>query len=83
MMTAIHATRARTLQAAIDAAPGRGDGVCWSPLLFQVPVKLAAHRHSAGLPQPQRRRRRPVARGSLDRGRLDNGGKTGSFNAMG
>lgn len=72
---------ARTLQAAIDAAQGAGDSSLLVAPLFQVPVKLAAHCHSAGLPQPQDGDALWRC-GSWIEGDLDNGGKTGSFNAM-
>lgn len=72
---------ARTLQAAIDAAQGAGDSSLLVAPLFQVPVKLAAQCHSAGLPQPQDGDALWRC-GSWIEGDLDNGGKTGSFNAM-
>ncbi|OQV65552.1 hypothetical protein AK51_19065 [Serratia nematodiphila DZ0503SBS1] len=72
---------AKTLQAAIDAAQGAGDNSLLVAPLFQVPVKLAARCHSAGLPQPQDGDALWRC-GSWIAGGLDNGGKTGSFNAM-
>ncbi|WP_414160224.1 hypothetical protein [Serratia sp. BNK-26-b] len=72
---------AKTLQAAIDAAQGAGDNSLLVAPLFQVPVKLAVHCHSAGLPRPQDGDALWRC-GSWIAGGLDNGGKTGSFNAM-
>ncbi|MDT0207179.1 hypothetical protein [Serratia marcescens] len=72
---------AKTLQAAIDAAQGAGDNSLLVAPLFQVPVKLAARCHSAGLPQPQDGDALWRC-GSWIAGGLDNGGKTSSFNAM-
>ncbi len=72
---------AKTLQAAIDAAQGAGDNSLLVAPLFQVPVKLAARCHSAGLPQPQDGDALWRC-GSWIAGGLDNDGKTGSFNAM-
>ncbi|EOI1370575.1 hypothetical protein ACMGN5_005385 [Serratia marcescens] len=74
---------AKTLQAAISAAQAAGAGgkaLLVAPL-FQVPEKLAARCHSAGLPQPQDGEALWRC-GSWIEGDLDNSGKTGSFNAM-
>lgn len=72
---------AKTLQAAIDAAQGAGGNSLLVAPLFQVPVKLAVHCHSAGLPRPQDGDALWRC-GSWIAGDLDNSGKTGSFNAM-
>lgn len=71
----------KTLQAAIDAAQGAEDSSLLVAPLFQVPEKLAARCHSAGLPQPQDGDALWRC-GSWIEGGLDNAGKTGSFNAM-
>ncbi|UUW16160.1 hypothetical protein [Serratia ureilytica] len=72
---------AKTLQAAIDAAQGAGDNSLLVAPLFQVPETLAARCRSAGLPAPQEGDALWRC-GSWIEGGLDNGEKTGSFNAM-
>lgn len=74
---------AKTLQAAIDAAQaaGAGSDTLLAAPLFQVPEKLAARCHSAGLPPPQNGDALWRC-GSWIEGGLDNRGKAGSFNAM-
>lgn len=72
---------AKTLQAAIDAVQGAGDNSLLVAPLFQVPETLAARCRSAGQPQPQDGDALWRC-GSWIAGGLDNGGKTGSFNAM-